>query len=317
MPTPGAACQRRVIHRGFMPGAENTAMDRLPTQHEDHGEAARMDAMLRAALLESRQRWRDFVSLAADMVFETDAAGRWSFLAPETVLGWPAEALLHQPARELLVAETGDLFQQRRPGVGQKAWLRGREGQQACYSFNVVPLTDAAGRFAGLRGAARDVTAEEQAAEAQAALLRRAGALEVLVRRVRQEVLAPRMLAATLESLPPVLGCAGAVVLEFPPGKPPLVVLRHGEDPGPLLAAAQALDGPVAAFGPGPGGEHLALIPQPVRGEPRHALLAWRPALARGFDAEERTLMVSLTDLVFVALGNQGRDPGRDRPGNH
>ncbi len=266
---------------------------------------ARLDSRLRGALLESRQRWRDFVTLAADLVFETDADGLLTFLAPDQLLGRPAETLLHRPARDLLVPGGADPFALRTAMRDMRAWMRRPDGQGACFSFNLAPLSDAAGRFAGLRGTARDVTAEEAAAEAQAMMLRRAGALEVLVRRVRQEVLAPRMLAATLESLPPVLGCAGAVVLEFPPGKPPLVVLRHGEDPGPLLAAAQALDGPVAAFGPGPGGEHLALIPQPVRGEPRHALLAWRPALARGFDAEERTLMVSLTDLVFVALGNQ------------
>jgi diguanylate cyclase (GGDEF)-like protein len=268
-------------------------------------DAVRLDSRLRGALLESRQRWRDFVTLAADLVFETDADGLLTFLAPDQLLGRPAETLLHRPARDLLVPGGADPFALRAATNGMRAWMRRPDGQAACFSFNVAPLTDALGRFAGLRGIARDVTIEEAAAEAQAMMLRRAGALEVLVRRVRQEVLAPRMLAATLESLPPVLGCAGAVVLEFPPGQPPMVVLRHGDEPGPLLAAAQALDGPVAAFGPGPGGEHLALIPQPVRGEPRHALLAWRLPSARGFDAEERTLMVSLTDLVFVALGNQ------------
>ena len=48
-----------------------------------------MSQALRAALLESRQRWRDFVTLAADLVFETDAEGRLVFLAPDPVLGWP------------------------------------------------------------------------------------------------------------------------------------------------------------------------------------------------------------------------------------
>ena len=268
-------------------------------------EPARLDARLRGALLESRQRWRDFVTLAADLVFETDAEGQFTFLAPDNVLGHPAEALLRRPARGLLVSSAADPFALRGPAQGMKAWLRRADGQAACFSFNLVPLADAAGRFAGLRGAARDVSAEEAAAEAQAMALRRAGALEVLVRRVRQEVLAPRMLAATLESLPPVLGCAGAVVLEFAADGTPQVALRHGADPAPLLAAARALEGPEARFGPGPGGEHLAVIPQPMRSEPRHALLAWRLPGARGFDAEERSLMVSLTDLVFVALGNQ------------
>ena len=268
-------------------------------------EVARLDQRLRGALLASRQRWRDFVSLAADLVFETDLEGRFTFLAPDHLLGRPVATLLHRPAREVLVAATADPFALRGPAQHMKAWLHRQDGQPACFSFNLAPLADAAGRFAGLRGTARDVTAEEEAAEAQAMALRRAGALELLVRRVRQEVLAPRMLAATLEALPPVLGCVGAVVLELAAGMAPQIVHRHGANPSPLLAAACALETAEPSFGPGPQGEHLAMIPQPVRGEPRYVLLAWRAAAARNFDAEERSLMVSLSDLVFVALGNQ------------
>lgn len=58
---------------------------------------------LSGALLESRQRWRDFATLAADLVFETDAAGRLTFLAPDHVLGWDAAMLLGQSARCLLL----------------------------------------------------------------------------------------------------------------------------------------------------------------------------------------------------------------------
>ena len=267
---------------------------------------ARMDSMLRGALLESRQRWRDFVALAADLVFETDAEGRFAYLAPDQVLGFPAEALLHRPARSLLAAAGGaDPFALRRAATGVKTWLRQQDGQALCFSLNLAPLTDALGRFAGLRGTARDITAAEQAAEAQALQLRRSGALEVLVRRVRQEVVAPRMLAATLEAMPAVLGCAGAAVLEFGAAGMPQVAHRYGEDPAPLLAAAALLDDTAPRFGPGPAGERLAVVPQPRRGEPHHALLAWRPAQAREFDAEEQALLVALSDLVFVALGNQ------------
>ena len=38
--------------------------------------------LLRGALLDSRQRWRDLVTLAADFAFETDADGRLMFVAP-------------------------------------------------------------------------------------------------------------------------------------------------------------------------------------------------------------------------------------------
>jgi diguanylate cyclase (GGDEF)-like protein/PAS domain S-box-containing protein len=324
MPMPLPACQRRGVHREFTAGAENRAMDALLAQDDGapgelvvattapQHEAARMDAMLRGALLESRQRWRDFVTLAADLVFETDAKGNLTFLAPERILGWPAEALLHRPARELLAAGATDPFaghtaaQGVKQGVKQgiKAWLRRADGLAACFSLNLAPLADGAGRFAGLRGTARDITAEEQAAEIQAAQLRRAATLEVLVRRLRQEVMAPRMLASTLEAMPAVLGCVGAAVLELAPGAAQ-VVQRHGEDPSPMQASALAMRAEGPCFGHGPESQPLALVPQPAGSAPRHALLAWRAAEARPFDAEERALLVSLADLVFVALGNQ------------
>ncbi len=263
---------------------------------------------LHGALLESRQRWRDFVMLAADLVFETDAEGRLVFLAPDRVLGWPAEQLLNRPGTELLLQGGPDPFALHAAVRGMKAWLRrapgGCGGEPACFSFSVVPLLRPQGGFLGLRGCGHDVTEEERAEESRAALLRRAGALEALVHRVRKEVLAPRMLAAALEALPATLGCAGAVVLQYAPGMPPQPVHRFGADPGVLLAFLSRA-GATPAYGRGPAGEPFVLLPPPQHSQPRHALLAWRAAGAREFDADDRHLLLSLADLVFVALGNQ------------
>ena len=55
-------------------------------------------APLRNALLDSRQRWRDLVNMAADFAFETDEQGRFSFVMPDPALGWSAVTLLGQPA---------------------------------------------------------------------------------------------------------------------------------------------------------------------------------------------------------------------------
>ena len=62
------------------------------------------DNALRGALLDSRRRWRDLVAMAADLAFETDAAGRFVFISPDPVIGWAAGALIGQPA-ELLLAD--------------------------------------------------------------------------------------------------------------------------------------------------------------------------------------------------------------------
>jgi hypothetical protein len=57
---------------------------------------------LRHALLDSRERWRDLVAMAADLAFETDAWGRFVFVMPDPALGWPAGTLVGQPAELLL-----------------------------------------------------------------------------------------------------------------------------------------------------------------------------------------------------------------------
>src|SRR5579863_6147684 len=62
------------------------------------------DTALRDALLDSRGRWRELVAMAADLAFETDAAGRFVFITPDPAIGWPASALIGQRAETLLLA---------------------------------------------------------------------------------------------------------------------------------------------------------------------------------------------------------------------
>ncbi|MBL6080157.1 GGDEF domain-containing protein [Belnapia sp. T18] len=261
-------------------------------------------AGLPGAFLESRQRWQDFASLAADLAFETDAAGRLTFLWPERVLGQEAAALLGEPAQRLLLHPEPDPFVTRQPMRGVQAWLAGAE--PGCFNLSLVPLADTAGRFAGLRGVGREVTSELRETEAQAATLRRAKALETLVRRVRRQVLAPRMLTSTLEALGPALGCFSAAVLEIGANGQIRTLHRHGAEPTPLFAVlAPLLEATAPAFGTGPAGEPLALLPHLHRTMPRHALLAWRQAGARPFDKDDEHLLAAAADLLFVALGNQ------------
>src|SRR5574340_856496 len=88
------------------------------------------------ALVESRQRWHDLLSLAADLAFELDEQGRFSFLFPDIVLGWQAATLLGQPA-DLLLASTrpAEEFNPFRPIVSHRqkpVWVRRADGSAAC-----------------------------------------------------------------------------------------------------------------------------------------------------------------------------------------
>src|SRR3978361_778655 len=84
--------------------------------------------VIRGALAESRHRWQQLLGLAADLAFETDAEGRFVFIAPEAPLGWARSALSGQPSG-LLVGESvaGQSFNPFRPTeelLRQRTWLR-------------------------------------------------------------------------------------------------------------------------------------------------------------------------------------------------
>ena len=47
--------------------------------------------LLQGTLIDSRQRWRDLVNMAADFAFETDEWGRFVLITPDPALAWPAK----------------------------------------------------------------------------------------------------------------------------------------------------------------------------------------------------------------------------------
>lgn len=324
MTMPGRGCQRAAsagrANASFIPDAHAGRMlhaDAIASPNGMPAARAPATALSRAAegaLIESRQRWRDLVGLATDLVFETDAEGRLRFLAPDPALGWPAAALLgRRPAEEgLLLRPDADPFSLRGPVRDLRAWLRRRDAAEACLSFSVAPLLGPDGSFAGLRGAARDITREISETEAQAQALRRALAVETLVRKVREAVLAPRMLPALLDLLPAAIGCSGAAMVPLgsagEPEIPPPLDATGRPTPPPQLRLRQP-GHPV--FCRGNAGEPLALVPQAgaavTAGDaaPQQALLVWRDAGERPFDADERHLLQALSDLLGVVLGNQ------------
>ncbi|PWS36473.1 hypothetical protein DFH01_15090 [Falsiroseomonas bella] len=222
---------------------------------------------LAAALLESRARWRDLALLAADLLFETDAEGRLTFLAPEEVLGHAAEALLGHSMRRLLDAEDGpDPFDPAAPPRGLRAWFRTAVGEAACLEVTALALDTG-----GLRGVARDVTTEERDGLATARMLRRATAIARLLglagRGRATEGAAGPALATLLEGLCQALGFRAAALLPAAPeGAAPLAQAGTASGASDSLALGQGL-----------------------------ALRVWR---ATPPDAEERELLAALAPAL-------------------
>ncbi len=275
---------------------------------------------LGASLLGSRERWRDFGLLAADLLFETDGDGRVTFIAPDRVLGWPAAALHGGAADALLIEpEDGaapDRFRFATPARGRRVWLRDAAGGTVCMAVSSHPMLNEAGERIGTRGVAVDVTAQERRDLATAAALRRADVLDHTMDQMRQELTAPRMIEAGLLAIQRAAGARGAALLDLadapldgPPALPWPVLHQVGDDPLPVLADALALledrDGPVAAERT-PQGCAVLACPACTRFGDRAGLVVWRNAGGPAWDADDRTLAASVAGLIRMALEHEG-----------
>lgn len=252
---------------------------------------------LAAALLDSRARWRDLALLAADLLFETDAAGRFTFLAPDRPLGHAAEALLGTPAAALLAMQASDPFDPAWPPRGLRAWLRAADGTLRCLEFAALPLEGG-----GLRGIGRDVTTEEAQLAATARSLRSATALVRLLGTAQRSRAAGGEAACALEALLagilPALGCRAAAVLEAT-AKGWRIAAAAGT-PGPLPELSWSRGMTLHAAG------SLALVPV----APGLALGAWRDPAP---DAEDLGVLAALVPAVAALQAEAARQRELDR----
>jgi len=268
---------------------------------------------LHGALLESRQRWRDLVTMASDLAFETDGWGRLVFVSPDPALGWPTSTLLGQPA-EMLLAHTGDAacfnpFRPTAPYRRRRAWLRRADGALVCLSFAAAPLLDEDGRIIGARGVAQDISEQEGQDAAVAASLRRGEVLDHILWRMRQEVLAPRMMQAALESLVTAMGLEGAAVLDLRSnGVEPAVLHQTGSNLAEVLQAALALleeGSPDARLATAAEGRLVLVCPSQTRFGERAGLALWRAPGGRAMDQDDLVLASSSTGIIRVILEHE------------
>jgi diguanylate cyclase (GGDEF)-like protein len=266
---------------------------------------------LRGALIESRQRWRDLVTMAADLAFETDAWGRFSFLAPDAVLGWSASTLLGQPA-ELLLADPANGYNPFRlvaPIQRRRAWLKRPDGAVSCLAFAAAPLLDAQGRVVGARGAAMDVTEQDRREAQVSAALRRGEVIEHILWRMRQEVMAPKMMAAVLDALLNALGAEGAAVIDvLGAGSGPKLLHQGGGGASAVLGTALSLlqaNAETPAQENAANGRPVLVCPCQTRFGEHIGLGIWRTPGSRAWDTDDQILAASAATIVRMVLEHE------------
>ena len=270
---------------------------------------------INVAMLESRQRWRDFALMGGDLCFETDAEGRFVFLAPDPLLGWQAGILLERDAGQLLAgcdfSAAFNPFRPTEPVRRRRAWLRRADGSSVCFLFATAPLLDAEGRVVGARGVGQDVSLQESHDIEVATALRRTEVLDHILWRMRQEVLAPRMMQAALDSIVTALGLEGAAVLDMMgDGVLPTATHQTGEGLTAVLFRALALldsgdRQSVAEHAAEVDGRQLLVCPCQTRFGARAGLALWRPPGGRKLDSDDAILAASATGLIRVILEHE------------
>ncbi len=268
---------------------------------------------LRSALFDSRQRWREFVLLTADFVFETDMAGRFTFIGPDPVLGWPAPALLGRSGSEILAepAAQNNVFLPAAIRQRRQVWLRRQDGSLACLRATTTPMTDVEGRIVGQRGSGIEITEEEDRRGEIITALRRNEVIDHILWHIRQEMLATNMARAGLGALCSALGAEGGAVIDLHrdatiewradpvrhqttdvPEEFVEVALEH------LCRPHQAGPMPVA----GPLGERLLVSSCAARLGGAAAVVLWRGITGRDWEPEDRAVMAAAVGILRLVL---------------
>jgi diguanylate cyclase (GGDEF)-like protein len=269
------------------------------------------DANLRRALLDSRQRWRDLVLTAADLVYEVDAAGRFVLLAPEPVLGWPTATLIGQPAELLLAPGTEpsnfNPFRLTVPVRRRRAWLKRTDGSPVMLAFSGAPLFDADGSIIGARGLGIDWTEFDADSSRIAASLRRGEVLDHILWRMGQEVLAPRMMQAALDGLMKAAGAEGVAVIDMGGEAGGKLIHRAGggADEIRIEAAALLATASGAVNGTTKEGRPISVAACRTRFGAHAGIALWRSPGSRRWDQEEQSLLRAAANLICMVLEHE------------
>ncbi len=298
-------------HRPVIPMAEHGASITAGLDRSG-ADAGRQDA-LSAALLESRQRWRELVHVTADIAFETDAQGRFVFTSPNPAIGWSSNLLIGQPAALLLADSAGQTgFNPFGPTVrtrGRRAWLRRPDGSPICLTFSAAPILDDHGQIIGARGVGQDITEQDLHEARLAAMLRRSQILDHILAAMHMEVQAPRMMKSALGAMVTAMGAEGAVVIDLlGDGVQAAFLHQIGVPSAAVLHTAMSLiEANVSGCGDAMAndGRWTLACPAQTSGSQTAALALWRGLGGRPWDADDRTLANSINSIIRVILQHE------------
>lgn len=306
--TEGGNTTERAYDAVVLPWADSTVALML-------GRDVTLERSLRAALVESRQRYKDLVEISNDFAWETDAEGRFVFVSPRGALGYPATELVGRSARDLLLDhEPGEAalpaqidsspFMAKATVEAAEIWVRAAEGGEICLLSTALPLTSDGGSWIGARGVCRDITSlrchEADLAEAR----NRERLFSYIVNVVRRELDPARMLDATAQALMPALALTGLSIHAIEGGALGEALAQTGKPAHNdlLVALVKQLGNDRQAVDLHDDSGDLLVRATRYRDKTNGLLCAWRASGAPAWTAEDRGLLDNIAGQVGLAI---------------
>ena len=275
------------------------------------GRCSSIERILRDALIDSRQRYKDFVACSSDFAWETDALGSFVFISPHGALGFAASELSGCNARDHMHSRNDNAqpvpFLSPVPREGVRIWMRAADGAATLLDTACIPLYDVSGRWTGARGVCRDITAQWNRDRTLAKVLQRERLVNGLIDSIRDATDHDELLGHASKATGEALGARICVIYRTDEEGAMTLVARHGEAPDEALAgslgeAVKRLCDDTRITALTLGGDEVMIVVTRHRRGVNGALCVARAFGDEPWSAEDRGLMGSVAGQLGVAI---------------
>lgn len=264
---------------------------------------------VQTALIESRQRYRELISLACDFVWEADAAAKITFISPEGAIGFDADDLLGLSLGKLFPGATGlsdndefaaDWQEEIR---SREIWTHGSHGEEICLEIAAKPVIDPLGDFTGMRGVARDVTDRRLRREDEARQRLQERTVDYIVRIADRNQNSDAMLEALTSAIMPALSADACAIYRLQDGNF-TVIARAGERIGRryIERISDDLSAGVLTSEIGEDGIERLGIPTFFNTEINSAIIVWRRVQPATSNIDDQALFRSIGTKIGHTL---------------
>ncbi len=269
-----------------------------------------LERNLRAALIESRQRYRDLLEASCDFAWETDIEGVITFITPDGGLGYSASELSGSKVSKLftdLASVATNPFSCRAPCSEEEVWVKDSYGDERCLLITSMPLWSDEEVWHGNRGFCRDITRLRKDEMLRADEIHRERIYNRILEIARSEMVPVRMLASTASCLIPALPVDAVMISHFD-GEIWQAVAEEGEalqlDAIARVQAAMEM-GETVYQETSPDGV-LVAVSSKFRGQANGTICLWRKGQNVSWSKGESELLERIQVQVGISLQQFG-----------